>query len=58
VSVAIARSMESLLFGLTPLDPIAYVGGLALVASVAVLAAAVPAWRASRIDPVTALRSE
>ena len=57
-AVALSRSIESLLFGVAPLDPQTYVAaGLSLVA-VGLAAASLPAARAARIDPVRALRLE
>jgi len=54
----LGRSLEGLLFGVPPLDPLTYaVAGLGVVA-VGALAASVPAARASRIDPAEALRQE
>jgi predicted permease len=52
------RFIASLLFGLAPRDPFTF--GIAAVAFlfVAALAAGIPAWRASRIDPAEVLRSE
>jgi putative ABC transport system permease protein len=54
----LTRLMTSLLFEVTPTDPVTY-GGVALVlAATAVAACQIPAWRATRVDPLTALRSE
>jgi predicted permease len=58
LSIAAGRAISSLLFGLTPTDPATWAGALAGVALIAVMAAMVPAWRASRIDPMVALRQE
>jgi len=55
---AASRWVQSMLFGLTPTDPIAIVGATVLLAFVAQLAAYLPAWRASRVDPLKALRHE
>jgi predicted permease len=52
------RLVSTMLFGLSARDPLALSGGLALLLVTAVLAATMPAWRASRIDPIQALRSE
>jgi putative ABC transport system permease protein len=57
-AAAAGRSLQTLLFGVPPLDALTYIAsGLAIIA-VGALAASVPALRASRIDPVTALRQE
>jgi putative ABC transport system permease protein len=50
--------MESRLFGVRPTDPAALAGAALLLAAVAALAGWVPARRASRIDPIAALREE
>jgi predicted permease len=52
------RVLESLLYGMTPQDPLTIVGVTALLAVVVLVATTVPARRASRIPPATALRSE
>ena len=56
--VGVASMMTGLLYGLSPLDPATLAGVSALLAVVALIATALPAWKASRIDPVTALRAE
>ena len=57
-AAATSRTLESLLFGITPLDPITYAVATGSLAGVAVLACAAPAWRAVRIEPALALRAE
>jgi putative ABC transport system permease protein len=55
---ALSRLIESMLFGLTPADPIAVGGATLMLVMVAHLAAFLPARRAARVDPLVALRSE
>jgi ABC-type antimicrobial peptide transport system permease subunit len=50
--------VATFLFGVTPGDPATYVLAAAVFAAVALAAAAIPAHRASRVDPTTALRYE
>jgi predicted permease len=49
------RALQSQLFGVAAVDPVVLVAVTGLLASVAATACALPAWRASRIDPLTAL---
>jgi len=56
-SVAMAKAIASLLFGTEPTDPITYGGMIVLLATVALVAGYLPARRASRIDPMIALRT-
>jgi len=57
-SAAAVRLIESMLYGTRPLDPGIFAGVTATLLVVAALACLVPAWRASRIDPMQALRME
>lgn len=57
-AAAVTRSLGGLLFGLTPLDPPTFAGVAVLFAVVALLAAALPAHRATSIDPLVALRND
>ena len=56
--IAVAFTMESVLYGLSPTDPLTIASVVALLSIVTITATALPAWKASRIDPVVALRSE
>ena len=53
-----SRAITSLLFGTSSLDPLSWFGMSALLVLVAALASWIPAWRGSRVDPATTLRSE
>ena len=57
-AVALTRVTRSLLFEVSALDPSAFAIGTAVMAAVGLVAALVPASRATRVDPTTALRSE
>jgi predicted permease len=52
------KLIESMLFGTRPFDPIVFAVVSATLLAVAALACAMPAWRASRLDPMQALRTE
>jgi predicted permease len=58
LSLAVSRLIGAMLFGLKAADPATYAMVLLSVAGIAILAAAGPAWRASRIDPMVALRQD
>jgi putative ABC transport system permease protein len=57
-ALAAAASMRGLLFEITPSDPVSYAVTLIMIGIVAVAAACIPARRAMRIDPASALRIE
>jgi ABC-type antimicrobial peptide transport system permease subunit len=57
-SIALAQLMRSTLYGVKPLDPATFVGSVAIISSVALLACYIPARRAIRVDPMVALRYE
>jgi putative ABC transport system permease protein len=57
-AVGLTRYLDRMLFGLTPLDPATFVTVVALFAIVAGLASYIPARRATRVEPIVALRSE
>jgi putative ABC transport system permease protein len=48
----------TLLFDVSRLDPVTYLGVIALLTGVSGMACSLPAWRAARIDPSITLRSE
>ncbi len=54
----LTRAMNSLLFDVTPTDPLTFVAVPAVIATVALIASYIPARRAMRLDPVSALRAE
>jgi len=58
MSFAATRIFQSMLFGTKALDPVVLSGVIATLLAVAVLACLAPAWRASRLDPMQALRTE
>lgn len=58
IALVATRAMRSLLYGVSPADPATLLGVVAVLGMVAVAACCVPAWRASRVDPATTLRSE
>jgi predicted lysophospholipase L1 biosynthesis ABC-type transport system permease subunit len=57
-ALSLTRTLRGLLYEVTPLDGATIAGVVALLGAVALMAIAWPAWRASRVDPTTALRAE
>jgi predicted permease len=58
VAAALGRSMSSLLFGIEPMDPAAYIAAIGVMLAAAALASYLPARRAAMIDPMETLRAE
>jgi putative ABC transport system permease protein len=58
LSIVMTRSIKSLLYGVTPTDPVTLGGSVLLLLAVAIVAAFLPAWRSTQIDPLIALRED
>jgi ABC-type antimicrobial peptide transport system permease subunit len=58
VALAVTRLVRSELYGIVPNDPLSIAAAALVLASVALLAGYIPAERATRVDPLTALRYE
>ena len=57
-AAVLVRTISTFLFGVEPLDPLTFGSVSLLLAMTAAIATAAPAWRATRVDPVEAFRSE
>jgi len=58
LGAALARTLSRLLYGISPLDPVAFGAACVLMLGVSLVASGGPARRAARVDPLIALRSE
>jgi ABC-type antimicrobial peptide transport system permease subunit len=52
------RTLSHILFRVSPLDPLSFAFAIALLAIISIVACLLPAWRASQVDPIRALRAE
>ncbi|MGH9139928.1 MAG: FtsX-like permease family protein, partial [Vicinamibacterales bacterium] len=57
-SVAVGRTLSTMLFGVSPYDPASLFGGTAVLMLAALAASVVPAYAATRVDPITGLRAD
>jgi putative ABC transport system permease protein len=57
-ALALGRVVASFIYGIAPYDPLTFAAVAALLATVALLASIIPAFRAARIEPTRALREE
>jgi ABC-type antimicrobial peptide transport system permease subunit len=58
LALASTRVLAAFLYGVTPTDPATLGISAIMLATIAMAAAAAPAWRAARLDPMTALRED
>lgn len=58
VAMALSGAIRSMLYGVGPRDMVSFGGGIAVVMAIALVASWVPAWRASKTDPLAALRHQ
>jgi ABC-type antimicrobial peptide transport system permease subunit len=58
LALVVARVISSMIFGVSPADPVALGTSVIVMAAIALAASAVPAVRATRTDPATVLRAE
>jgi len=56
LAYVMARGLRSLLYGVDPVDPATYLGSLGLIAAAVFVAAALPVWRATRLNPAEIMR--
>jgi putative ABC transport system permease protein len=58
IATLAVKALDSLLYGVKPMDPVTFTGAFAALSIAALVACAIPAWRASSTDPATTLRAE
>jgi ABC-type antimicrobial peptide transport system permease subunit len=58
LSLAACKLIEAQIYGISARDPLSLAVGVAVVLSIALIVGLLPAWRASRVDPIFALKYE
>jgi ABC-type antimicrobial peptide transport system permease subunit len=54
----LSRVLDTVLFGVQPLDPPTFAGVIAMLLVTAALSTAIPAWRATRVDPAAIMKGD
>ena len=57
-ALVVTRSLSSLLYEVSPLDALSFCGAVGALATISICACLLPAWKASRVDPIIAIRSD
>jgi putative ABC transport system permease protein len=57
-AIVLGRLVASLLYGVSPRDPLVFAGAAVLLLAIGLIASLVPAWRATRVDPSSTLRAD
>jgi putative ABC transport system permease protein len=57
-ALAASQALVTLMFGVSRLDPVTYLGVVVLLGAISLIACGVPAWRAAQVDPAITLRAE
>jgi putative ABC transport system permease protein len=58
MALGLAQLMSGLLYGISPVDPVSFIGAAVLLGVVALFASAIPARRAASVNPVEVLRAD
>jgi putative ABC transport system permease protein len=58
IAFVMARFVASLLFGVSTTDPTTLIAAIVILACIGIAASVIPGWRATRVDPMTVLRTD